>query len=80
VSQRDNAWLDSATPAEINAARRAGELNEVLGLPAPFEREDEGKPVSAEELEAMTPAQVMAAYRAGKLNAVLAKPTVWLAG
>lgn len=77
--QRDEAWLSSATPAEIAAAQSAGELANLLaGVPAPVDPAAaqaalHGQ-VLAGEARAMSPDEVAAAMNAGRLDYLLGRP------
>lgn len=68
VPQRDQEWLQSATPDQISQARAAGELAELLGAPIPVRLLDNSAQLTAEDLDQLTPDQVTEACAAGRLT------------
>jgi len=66
--------LQGMSAEEIVQAREAGQLNELLGMPAPAPPfsavDDEGKPraITEEDLVTMSPEAIVKARRAGQLR------------
>jgi hypothetical protein len=65
--------LEGMTPQQIVEARKAGQLNEYLGVPVPPEptsTDEEGKPraITEEDLATMPPEAIVKARRAGRLR------------
>jgi hypothetical protein len=80
--QRTQAWIDSATPEQITAAHKAGELANVLaGVPddpadvAREARERAALQKSEAWVKTATPEQIYAAKEAGHLTRVLSGVT-----
>ncbi|CAN5212723.1 hypothetical protein BH09ACT6_BH09ACT6_05850 [soil metagenome] len=71
MTQRDKEWLGTATAAERRDAREAGELNTLLGMPAPYE--PSGRQFTREDLEQMTRKERTAALTAGELDELLGR-------
>jgi hypothetical protein len=62
------------TPEAIVEARKAGQLNEYLGVPVPpppftlTDEEGKPRPLTEADLQAMTPQEIVAARKAGRLR------------
>jgi hypothetical protein len=69
TTQRDDAWLQSATPEAIDAAHEAGELADILGT----SRFPSKGQLTPEHLGKMTQAEIAEAYAAGRLDNVTGK-------
>jgi hypothetical protein len=75
--QLKQADLEGMTPEQIVKARKAGQLNEYLGIPAPPQpmtattfTDEEGHPrgITAEDLKTMAPEEIVRARRLGRLR------------
>lgn len=75
--QRTQAWLSAATAKEIDAALRAGELEDILAGhdPAPENTAVDNLPNQRDMawVQSATSAQIASAYDAGELDVVLGR-------
>ncbi|KJE23701.1 hypothetical protein FF36_01886 [Frankia torreyi] len=71
VVQRDAEWLGSANAAEIDAARRRGELADLFGATPAIDVQDGVQWVTA-DLEGASADQIAAALGRGDLSELLA--------
>lgn len=71
--QLDRADLASMSPAEIEAAREAGQLDQLLGRPV-NDIPDTGQ-LTREHLAHMSPEQIIDAQQDGRLDDLLARGT-----
>lgn len=69
--QRDQDWLETAAPEQVEAAMHAGQLASVAGTEAPFEI-IQGVQWSNSDLDQATPDQIADALDRGDLREVLA--------
>ncbi|MET8532397.1 hypothetical protein ABZV67_10670 [Streptomyces sp. NPDC005065] len=87
MTQLTQADLANMSAAEIVAAKRAGKLNSLLGIPLTLnqtldaaERTKDSAPVTEgqltlADLDNMSPAEIVSAKRAGRLDVLLGHPT-----
>lgn len=72
VPQRDEAWLGTASPAEMGRAYAAGEIAELMGMPVPNQVAP-GEQFTGEQLSKMTPAQITKAFNGGACDELLGR-------
>lgn len=70
VEQLTREDLAEMSPEEINEARERGQLNELLGVPAPVDYET-SEEITRDDIKNMTNEQIAAALADGRLGDVM---------